>query len=220
MRRAPIDARCRRGLAAMALGSAARADVRTINLDGCSGELPCARRPMTRRPPRATRRPRSRSPGPAAEPLIRTSPVPLLCSTEGRRRRSWRTDCRRRSQRRTPSWAGSRPYDYFEDVIDIPLSAEARADFAAVSFFLFAPSLLGRLTLTDVLSAGTRLFRQILAASAAAADVAREGAYMLRDVWRGWNWPIPGAPTTWPSSTTSAPRSSVLTGHPVTSMPS
>jgi len=49
-------------------------------------------------------------------------------------------------------------YDYFEDVIDIPLPAEARADFAAASLFLFAPSLLGRLTLTDVLSAGNALF--------------------------------------------------------------
>ena len=66
-------------------------------------------RPMTRLPPRATRRPRSRSPGPAAKPVTRTIPVPLLCSTEGRRRRSWRTDCRRRWHRRTPPRAGSRP---------------------------------------------------------------------------------------------------------------
>ena len=64
------------------------------------------------------------------------------------------------------------------------------------------------------------LFRQILAAFAAPADVACEGVYKLRDVWRGWNWPIPGAPTMRPSSTTSAPRSSVLIGQPVTSMPS
>ena len=145
-------------LAAMAVGSAARADVRTINLDGCSGRAALRPRSMTRRPPRAARPPRSRSPGPAAEPITQTSPVRLLVL----------------DRRTTPAVltnglpsplasadavpGGVSPYDYFEDVIDIPLSADARAEFAAASFFLFAPSLLGRLSLTDVLSAGSAFF--------------------------------------------------------------
>ena len=41
-----------------------------------------------------------------------------------------------------------------------------------------------------------------------------------RVVSRARNWPCPGLPTIRPSSTTTSPRSSVLTGQPVTSMPS
>jgi hypothetical protein len=49
------------------------------------------------------------------------------------------------------------PYDFFADVIDVPHSADARA-FAAVSFFFFTPSLTGRRTLTDVLWASQAFF--------------------------------------------------------------
>lgn len=52
---------------------------------------------------------------------------------------------------------GPSPYDFFEDVILLP--AHARTGFAAASFFLFSPSLVGRLTFTDVLSNSAAVFR-------------------------------------------------------------
>ena len=51
---------------------------------------------------------------------------------------------------------GPSPYDFFEDVISLPQGV--RTKFAAASFFLFAPSLIGRLTLTDILSNSHALF--------------------------------------------------------------
>jgi hypothetical protein len=53
---------------------------------------------------------------------------------------------------------GVSPYDFFAGVIDIPLFVDARTGLAAGSFFLFAPSLIGRVTLTDVLSTGHAFF--------------------------------------------------------------
>ena len=143
--------------AAMALGSAARAHVRTINLDGCSAGCLA---PPTDDPPvakggAASKITLSRSGGGAAHP---NEPSPALVFD----RRS--TPAGLTSGLPSPLatadavLGGVTPYDYFEDVIDIPLSAEARAEFAAVPFFLFAPSLLGRLSLTDVLSAGSAFF--------------------------------------------------------------
>ena len=51
------------------------------------------------------------------------------------------------------------PYAFFENVIDVPLSADSRSGIAAAALFLFAPSLIGRLTLTDLLSDSNALFK-------------------------------------------------------------
>ncbi len=60
---------------------------------------------------------------------------------------------------RDPDGRGVSPYDFFEDVIDIPLPVDARTGLSAVSILLFTPSLIGRLTLTDVLSNSNAVFR-------------------------------------------------------------
>jgi hypothetical protein len=140
-------------LAVLTVGSS-RGEVRTIHLEPCSGfcVTPQIDDPSGGKDGAAAKSTLSRSGGrtdhPNAPAVVfdrRTTPTALASGLP------------------SPLGAadapeGISPYDYFEDVIDIPLSAEARADFAAVSLFLFAPSLLGRLTLTDVLSAGSDLF--------------------------------------------------------------
>jgi hypothetical protein len=59
----------------------------------------------------------------------------------------------------TPESPGVSPYAFFEEVVDIPLPMDARTGLAAASINLFAPSLIGRVTLTDVLSNSNDLFR-------------------------------------------------------------
>jgi hypothetical protein len=54
---------------------------------------------------------------------------------------------------------GVSPYAFFKEVVDIPLPIDARTGLAAASIRLFAPSLIGRLTLTDVLSDSNDLFK-------------------------------------------------------------
>ena len=54
---------------------------------------------------------------------------------------------------------GISPYAFFAEVIDVPLSVDAQSGIAAAALFLFAPSLIGRLTLTDVLSDSSDLFK-------------------------------------------------------------
>ena len=44
---------------------------------------------------------------------------------------------------------GVSPYAFFETIIDIPLSVDARSGLSGAALFLFAPSLIGRVTLTD-----------------------------------------------------------------------
>jgi len=44
------------------------------------------------------------------------------------------------------------PYDFFKGVIAIPLSVAAQTGMSTATYHLFAPSLFGRTTLTDVLS--------------------------------------------------------------------
>ena len=56
-----------------------------------------------------------------------------------------------------PGARGVSPYDFFADVIDVPQSADARA-FTAVSFFLFTPSLTSQLMLSNVLWASNDFF--------------------------------------------------------------
>lgn len=143
-------------LAATALGSGARAEVLTINLDRCSAGCfaPTIDGPSAAKDDTAAKTTLSRSGGgrtnkpndpalvfdrrAAPTALVSGLPSPLASADAAPR--------------------GISPYDYFEDVIDLPLPAGARADFAAASLFLFAPSLLGRLTFTDVLSDGAALF--------------------------------------------------------------
>jgi hypothetical protein len=54
---------------------------------------------------------------------------------------------------------GVSPYAFFKEVVDIPLPMDPRTGLAAASINLFAPSLIGRLTLTDVLSNSNELFQ-------------------------------------------------------------
>jgi hypothetical protein len=141
-------------LAAMALASFARADARTINLGLCSGS--CVAPAIDDPPPAKTRAAaritlsRSRAgrtdhpnePSPALVFERRAAPAVLAGGLP--------------SPLSSASAEASRavaPYDYFGDVADIPLPAGAWAEFAAASFFLFAPSFLDRLTFTDSLSA-------------------------------------------------------------------
>jgi hypothetical protein len=59
----------------------------------------------------------------------------------------------------TPESPGVSPYVFFKEVVDIALPMDARTGLAAASINLFAPSLIGRLTLTDVLSNSNDLFK-------------------------------------------------------------
>jgi hypothetical protein len=53
---------------------------------------------------------------------------------------------------------GVSPYAFFDEVVDVPRSADPRSGIAATALSLFAPSLIGRVTLTDVLSNSRDLF--------------------------------------------------------------
>jgi hypothetical protein len=55
---------------------------------------------------------------------------------------------------------GVSPYAFFNEVVDIALPIDARTGLPSAFLHLFAPSLIGRLTLTDVISDGNALFRQ------------------------------------------------------------
>ncbi len=59
----------------------------------------------------------------------------------------------------TPESPGVSPYAFFKEVVDIPLPMDPRTGLAAASINLFAPSLIGRVTLTDVLSNSNALFK-------------------------------------------------------------
>lgn len=61
----------------------------------------------------------------------------------------------------TPDGEGVSPYAFFAEIIDIPLPVDARTGLSAASIRLFAPSLIGRVTLTDVLSDSRELFRPL-----------------------------------------------------------
>ncbi len=144
-------------MAAMALGSAARAHVRTIDLDGCSAGClaPPIDDPPAAKGGAAAKITLSRSRSGAAHP---NEPNPALVLDRRTTAAGLTNGLPSPLATADAVLGGVTPYDYFEDVIDIPLSAEARAEFAAVPFFLFAPSLLGRLSFTDVLSAGAAFF--------------------------------------------------------------
>lgn len=144
-------------LAAMA-GSGARAEVREINLDGCSAG--CGPAAAADDAPASVTLSRTggrtgdpNNPGPAivlhrrAVPTALVNGLPSPLASSGAQ---------------PPGARGASPYDFFADVIEVSLPAEARAEFAAASLFLFAPSLIGRFTLIDVLSTGNAFFGNIL----------------------------------------------------------
>jgi hypothetical protein len=60
----------------------------------------------------------------------------------------------------TPESEGVSPYAFFAEVIDLPLSVDPHTRIFA-SIRLFAPSLIGRVTLTDLLSDSRELFRPL-----------------------------------------------------------
>ena len=134
----------------MALAGFARADARTVNLglcpDAClapSVDDPpaaktrhaAARVTLSRSGAARTDRPNDPSP---ALVLERRAPPAILAGGS--------------PPANLDAPVGVAPYDHFED-FDIPLPAGAWAEVAAASFFLFAPSLLERLTFTDGLPA-------------------------------------------------------------------
>jgi hypothetical protein len=61
----------------------------------------------------------------------------------------------------TPDGEGVSPYASFAEIIDAPLPVDPRTGISVASLRLFAPSLIGRLTLTDVLSDSRDLFRPL-----------------------------------------------------------
>ena len=143
-------------LIAIMAGSAARAEVRRINSDECSGS--CFSPPIDDPAGQSEDVTLSLFGGaddpdnnlsselifdPSAIPrvLVGGLPSPLASADVD-----------------NPGAGGPSPYDFFEEVISLPMVA--RAGFATASFFLFAPSLIGRLTVTDVLSGSNAFFRQ------------------------------------------------------------
>jgi len=137
----------------MALGGAPRADAHTINLGLCPGACvaPAIDEPAPAKTHAASRITLSRShasrtdrPSDPSPALVfeRRTPPPILARGLASQPAS--------AEAQAPRWVSP---DYFGDVTDIPLPAGAWAEFAAASFFLFAPSFLDRLTFTDDLSA-------------------------------------------------------------------
>jgi hypothetical protein len=149
-------------LAAVAL-SGARAEVRSINLDECSTSCiapaiddligaedeSAADIPLSLFGGGGTNDANDARPDlifdPTALPTVLVSGLPSpIPSADGR----------------DPGGRGASPYDFFEDVIDIPLPIDVRTGLSAASILLFTPSLIGRLTLTDVLSNSNALFKR------------------------------------------------------------
>ena len=141
-------------LIAIAARGDARAEVRPINLDGCSGSCftPTADDPAAAEDDVTLSLfggGDADDPGadlildPKATPtvLVGGLPSPLASADVD-----------------NPGAGGPSPYDFFEDVISLP--AEARAGFAKAALFLFTPSLIGRLTVIDVLATSNALFNR------------------------------------------------------------
>jgi hypothetical protein len=137
------------------------AGVRTINLDECSGSCvapaahgdPAAERDVAA-PGTTLSRSNSGTDGannarPALKLDGRLMPTVLLGGLPS---------AVASADRQAQEAHGVSAYDFFADVIDIPLSADALTEISAASLVLFAPSLIGRLTLTDVLSNSAALF--------------------------------------------------------------
>jgi hypothetical protein len=102
---------------------------------------------------------------------------------------------------------GVSPYAFFEGVIDVPHSADARG-FAAVPFFLFTPSLTSRLT--DFLWASNDFFgpRSGDIASRRGLPLSADADYLTGRLTAGWKMQTPVTPTLSPSPVSGPPSSS------------
>jgi hypothetical protein len=141
---------------AMAAGSGARADVRPINLDGCSGScVPVAiGEQAVAEDDAAASITLSRFGGDADDPnsaLIFDRKVVPAALADGL------PSALASASAEASGARGVSPYDFFADVIDVPHSADARA-FTEVSFFFFTPSLTGQLMFSDILWASNDFF--------------------------------------------------------------
>ena len=125
----------------MAAGSGARADVRPINLDGCSGSCVPAvigEQAVAEDDPAASIT-LSRFGGDADDPnsaLIFDRKAMPAALADGL------PSALASASAEAPGARGVSPYDFFADVIDVPNSADA---FTAVTFSLFTPSLTSQL---------------------------------------------------------------------------
>jgi hypothetical protein len=142
----------------MAAGSGARADVRPINLDGCSGScVPVAiGEQAVAEDDAAASITLSRFGGDADDPnsaLIFDRKAMPAALADGL------PSALASASAEAPGARVVSPYDFFADVIDVPHSADARA-FTAVSFFLFTPSLTSQVTPSDIVWASNDFFGQ------------------------------------------------------------
>ena len=139
---------------AMAAGGGARADVRPINLDGCSGScVPVAiGEQAVAEDDAAASITLSRFGGDADDPnsalIFDRKAVPAALA-------DGLPSALASASAEAPGARGVSPYDFFADVIDVPHSADARA-FTSVSFFHFTPSLTSQLS--EVLWASNDFF--------------------------------------------------------------
>jgi hypothetical protein len=131
-------------MVAMAAGSSARADVRPINLDGCSEScIPVAMGEQAVADDEAAAGViLSRLGGGADDPksalIFDRKAVPTALA-------DGLPSALASASAEDPGAWGVSPYDFFADVIDVPHSADARA-FKAVAFFLYNPSLASQLS--------------------------------------------------------------------------
>ena len=121
----------------MAAGSRARADVRSINLDECSGIcIAAATDDAAAAEDDAAAITLSRFGGEADDPnsalIFDRKAVPASLA-------DGLPSALASARAEAPGARGVSPYDFFADVIDVPDSDDARA-FTAVAFFLFTPS--------------------------------------------------------------------------------
>jgi hypothetical protein len=131
-------------MVALAAGSGARADVRPINLDGCSGSCVPAviGEQAVAEDDAAASITLSRFGGDTDDPnsalIFDRKAVPAALA-------DGLPSALASASAEAPEARGVSPYDFFADVIDARHSADARA-FTAVPFFLFRPSLTSQLS--------------------------------------------------------------------------
>jgi hypothetical protein len=151
------------GLALAAMtASSARAGVRSFNLDECSGTCisPAIDDPAAAEDESADitvslfgggGTDDANDAGPAlifderAMPTVLISGLPSPIASAGAQ---------------APDDFGVSPYSFFADIIDIPLPVDALTGLSRASILLFTPSLIGRVTLTDVLSNSNAAFKR------------------------------------------------------------
>ena len=181
-------------LIAMAAGSSARADVRPINLDGCSGSC-VPSRSVTRPPLRTTPRPASPCLGCGGGTETARTPVPIRSSTRRPCHRPWPTDCRPRSPLRAlrpPKRAAFRlmTFSRTSSTFRTPPTREATRR----PFFLFTPSLTSRLS--DFLWASNDFFGPPSGgiASRRGVPLSADADYLTGRLTAGWKMRTPASP--------------------------